>query len=73
MYVALCLEVGQQLIKRLFMISLELFQKGRELVNHAVKLVNGYMSYLKRAGANTTVKEKRPSYGSDNGSIPDNQ
>ena len=45
------------------MISMELFQKGRELVNHAVKLINGYMSYLKRAGANTTVKEKLPSYG----------
>jgi hypothetical protein len=45
------------------MISLELFQKGRELVNHAVKLINGYMSYLKRAGANTTVKEKLPPYG----------
>jgi len=45
------------------MISLELFQKGRELVNHAVKLINGYMSYLKRAGANTSVKEKLPSYG----------
>ena len=45
------------------MISLELFQKGRELVNHAVKLINGYMSYLKRAGAKTTVKENLPSYG----------
>jgi len=44
-------------------ISVELFQKGRELVNHAVKLINGYMSYLKRAGANTTVKEKLPPYG----------
>jgi four helix bundle protein len=44
------------------MISLELFQKGRELVNHAVKLINGYMSYLKRAGANTNVKEKLSPY-----------
>jgi len=45
------------------MISLDLLHKGRELVNHAVKLINGYMSYLKRAGANTTVKEELPSYG----------
>jgi len=42
---------------------LDLLHKGRELVNNAAKLINGYMSYLKRAGANTTVKEKLPSYG----------
>lgn len=31
------------------MISLELVQKGRELVDHAIKLINGYMNYLKKA------------------------
>ena len=31
------------------MISLEMLDKGRELVNNAVKLINGYMNYLKRA------------------------
>ena len=36
------------------MISMELFQKGRELVNHAVKLINGYMSYLKKAAKGPT-------------------
>ena len=28
----------------------EILKRGRELVNTAVKLVNGYMNYLKRAG-----------------------
>ena len=36
------------------MISMELFQKGRELVNHAVKLINGYMRYLKKAAKGPT-------------------
>jgi four helix bundle protein len=31
------------------MISDELLQEGRELVNHAVKVTNGYISYLQRA------------------------
>jgi four helix bundle protein len=35
-------------------ISLKLFQKGRELINHAVKLINGYMSYLKKAAKGPT-------------------
>lgn len=30
-------------------ISAELLGRGRELVNNAVKLLNGYMNYLKRA------------------------
>jgi len=34
------------------MISSEMLAKGRELVNHAVKLINGYMNYLKRAEKN---------------------
>jgi len=44
------------------MISLDLLHKGRELVNNAVKLINGYMSYLKRAGDNTAVKEEISPY-----------
>src|SRR6266536_5163862 len=31
------------------LISAELLGRGRELVAHAVKLLNGYMNYLKRA------------------------
>ena len=31
------------------LISDALLAQGRELVNHSVKLLNGYMSYLKRA------------------------
>ena len=31
------------------LISTELLTRGRELVNHAVRLLNGYMNYLKRA------------------------
>ncbi|MFC1812455.1 four helix bundle protein [Thermodesulfobacteriota bacterium] len=34
------------------MISSEMIDKGRKLVNNAVKLINGYMNYLKRAGKN---------------------
>ena len=32
--------------------SAELLGRGRELVAHAIKLLNGYMSYLKRAASN---------------------
>jgi len=32
------------------LISSELFTKGQDLVNTSVKLINGYMNYLKRAG-----------------------
>jgi four helix bundle protein len=31
------------------LISAELLTRGRELVSHAVRLLNGYMNYLKRA------------------------
>ena len=31
------------------MISAELLEKGRDLVNHSIKLINGYMKYLKKA------------------------
>ena len=31
------------------MISAEVLEKGRDLVNHSIKLINGYMKYLKKA------------------------
>jgi hypothetical protein len=37
------------------MVSTELLAKGQELVNTSVKLINGYMNYLKRA------ENKKPS------------
>ena len=30
-------------------IPAELLEKGRDLVNHSIKLINGYMKYLKKA------------------------
>jgi len=46
-----CWEVLDHLItghdENLF--SAELLGRGRELVGHAIKLLNGYMNYLKRA------------------------
>ena len=35
----------------------EMLKKGRELVNTAVKLVNGYMNYLKKTGNKSTARE----------------
>lgn len=40
--------------------------QGKVLVEHAVKLLNGYMHYLKNAGKNTSVHE-------DISPFPDNQ
>jgi len=40
----------------------EMLIKGRELVNTAVKLVNGYMNYLKKAGNKSTVRENPAEY-----------
>ena len=45
------------------MISLEVLEKGRELINTAVKLINGYMNYLKRqAGKAPSVQEEPTEY-----------
>jgi four helix bundle protein len=33
------------------LIGEELLARGRDLVGHSVRLLNGYMNYLKRAGA----------------------
>jgi len=43
-------------------IPLETLNKGRELVNTAVKLINGYMNYLKRAEKNPSVDEDTSPY-----------
>jgi four helix bundle protein len=37
------------------LISSELLARGRELVSHAVRLLNGYMGYLKRAHQPSTA------------------
>ena len=31
------------------MISPEMLEKGRNFINHSIRLINGYMNYLKRA------------------------
>lgn len=43
------------------MISDDLLAHGRDRVNTAVKLLNGYMSYLRRAGSQNQVREERTS------------
>jgi four helix bundle protein len=37
------------------LISSEFLMKGRDLVNNAVKYINGYMNYLKRAGRRSAL------------------
>lgn len=48
----LCWEVLDHLIAASDeeLISGDLLSRGRDLVGHAVRLLNGYMNYLKRAG-----------------------
>src|SRR5207248_11636262 len=41
------------------LISAELLGRGRELVAHAVKLLNGYMNYLKRAHKAAPVADQQ--------------
>ena len=36
--------------------------KGRDLVNGAVKLINGYMNYLKRAAKEPSIQEEPAEY-----------
>jgi len=56
-------------------ISTEILSEGRNIVNTAVKLINGYMNYLKRAGKKQAVHEDVSPYGTfDRGhNEPDNQ
>jgi len=44
-------------------ISTDMLSEGRNLVNTAVKLINGYMNYLKRAGKKQAVHEDVSPYG----------
>ena len=44
-------------------ISADLLSEGRELVNIAVKLINGYMNYLNRASKQRAVHENVSPYG----------
>jgi len=41
----------------------DILSEGRNLVNTAVKLINGYMNYLKRAGEKQAVHEDVSPYG----------
>ena len=43
-------------------ISADILFEGRKLVNIAVKLINGYMNYLKKAGGNTSIREEPSEY-----------
>lgn len=47
-----------------------MLSKGRDLVNTAVKLVNGYMNYLKKAGKGASVEEEPAKYAAmDNNNL----
>jgi len=48
------------------LIPIELLHRGRELVDMAVKLLNGYMSYLKRASNVGSAAEQGPQRIADN-------
>ena len=45
--------------------------KGRELANTAVKLINGYMNYLKKAGKAPSVQEEISPYNTINSALND--
>jgi len=42
------------------LIPVELLNKGRGLVNTAVKLINGYMNYLKRQAGKAPSGQEEP-------------
>jgi hypothetical protein len=48
------------------LIPSEMLSKGRSLVNTAVKVLNGYMNYLKRAGKNPAIREDLAQYATSN-------
>jgi len=54
-----CWEVLDHLITAMDeeLIPSEMLDKGRDLVNNSVRLINGYMNYLKRVSRGKTVKE----------------
>ena len=45
------------------LISDDILSEGRKLVSTSVKLINGYMNYLKRAGEKQAVHEDVSLYG----------
>ncbi len=53
------------------LIDKNLLNKGRDMVNTAVKLLNGYMNYLKKASKDSSVHEDISPFG--NPPFPDNQ
>ena len=46
--------------------------KGRELVNTAVKLINGYMNYLKRVAKDSSIRKSSAIYVTEDNSSPNN-
>ena len=58
-------------------ISVDILSEGRELVNISIKLINGYMNYLKRASKKQSVHEDISPYGildrSHNEHVSDNR
>ncbi len=43
-------------------ISTDMLSEGRNLVNTAVKLINGYMNYLQKAGGKNSIREEPSEY-----------
>jgi four helix bundle protein len=68
-----CWEVLDHLITAVDekLLSSELLVRGRELVGHAVRLLNGYMNYLKRT--QTSVQSQHAATGEISEPITDNQ
>jgi len=54
------------------LIPKKMLDEGRELVNTAVKLLNGYISYLQRAGKQSAVYEESSGYSVSNDSCSNN-
>ena len=54
------------------MVSLDVLEKCRELVNTAVKLINGYMNYLKKGGKAPYVQEEPAEYATFDCGYQDN-
>ena len=69
-----CWEVLDHLITASddMLISDETLTHGRTLVHEAVKLLNGYMNYLRRAGSQNQVREDHALYMCDDNLITDN-
>lgn len=53
-------------------INEDILSKGRDLVNTAVKLINGYMNYLKKMAKNSTIKESSAIFITEDNASPNN-